>query len=786
MLDSGGTSLRSDINTTVARRWEQASRPVKRSQSASPNNLNARRQNVQKKLIAGKRHRSMSPTNVAKKAEDKLRPASPVHLHTEDDYANITLTETEKDVLLPPTVISKTMRSYAGKRREFIKLRKNVISQQNMLIETYASLKEIEARCGINDNNLGDLRLLSISGWQANDLLVLLRNDIASLQSMEINEGFGPQMLRRLHSLLSVIPDEVRAVNSEIMIRRNEILQLWRSKSRPERLSMHANTEWKNKNAEFESQTENIKKLVVSLTDNIKTKIKQSFDVAKMPWIDRENLIKKVERLQNENLILQDKLEEKSKKDGEGQEVGKAEDLSKYEALQEQLNKEKSAKESLREIVSTAESMLRVARSRIVNLEKQVKEGKTELDAAKRKQKELEQLYRHRELSYDTRSKKLIELSKTGEMTIEALSQQRDALELRVKELREQLEITENAVSEREAKQRNRADTLQAKLTEKEKAQAEAEMRATALQDRVKDLEKQLSVIQERCTKLLNIEKEHCLDYLPSKEGEPSDGETEIWKELQDTRAALVRVEEELRQTRTDKDNFLNSLSRIAQIEGDNDNKMATELLDREQRIAKLQSIIDEQRANEKIMEQSMSEYETQLAALRLEVKRLRNYDCYSRDTPYQDLRTELLEMQMQVATLSRERSALVTAAASRALMLERYERAADMFAKVTRARRDLAAQLEGQQEPKEFDGATTSQVVSSLCQDANDTWSALQTERARVLQLESAILMQSLQLEREGKVRTQLERRKAMLERQILRLVGPGSQNTLLSDQSL
>lgn len=62
------------------------------------------------------------------------------------------------------------------------------------------------------------------------------------------------------------------------------------------------------------------------------------------------------------------------------------------QALQEQLNKEKSAKESLREIVSTAESMLRVARSRIVNLEKQVKEGKTELDAAKRKQKELEQL----------------------------------------------------------------------------------------------------------------------------------------------------------------------------------------------------------------------------------------------------------------------------------------------------------------------------------------------------------------------------------------------------------
>lgn len=39
--------------------------------------------------------------------------------------------------------------------------------------------------------------------------------------------------------------------------------------------------------------------------------------------------------------------------------------------------------------------------------------------------------YRHRETSYDARSKKLLEVSKTGEITIEALSRQRDALELR-------------------------------------------------------------------------------------------------------------------------------------------------------------------------------------------------------------------------------------------------------------------------------------------------------------------------------------------------------------------
>lgn len=37
-----------------------------------------------------------------------------------------------------------------------------------------------------------------------------------------------------------------------------------------------------------------------------------------------------------------------------------------------------------------------------------------------------------------------------------------------------------------------------------------------------------------------------------------------------------------------------------------------------------------------------MTQYENQLAALRLEVKRLRNYDCYAKEIPYQELQTEV------------------------------------------------------------------------------------------------------------------------------------------------
>lgn len=39
-----------------------------------------------------------------------------------------------------------------------------------------------------------------------------------------------------------------------------------------------------------------------------------------------------------------------------------------------------------------------------------------------------------------------------------------------------------------------------------------------------------------------------------------------------------------------------------------------------------------------------MTEYENQLATLRMEVKRLQNYECYSKEISFQDLQTEVVK----------------------------------------------------------------------------------------------------------------------------------------------
>ncbi|XP_053599597.1 myosin-3-like isoform X9 [Plodia interpunctella] len=668
---------------------------------------------------------------------------------------------------------SKLMRSMAGKKRDFLKQKKTLISLQNSVLELYATLREMEVRTDTKDDTLGEVRVLSVTGWPPHDLLLLVREDLDLPLNPDINGIFSLQILQQLSAQLNQIPEEVLGVGAELMARRIELLNLIRAKYRNNA-----------KNAEWDAETEKLHRLLAGIAENLKSKVNYCIDLAKIPWLDRETMIKKIDRLQRENLVLQHKLEDYTKKDGDEGKECVAEGLT-YHKLAEDLAKERNARESLKEVVAAAESMLRVARGRIATLERQLKETRADLDAARRKHKDLEQLvnspsqqkaYRHRETSYDARSRKLIEMSKTGEMTIETLSRQRDALELRVKELRDAGDVVEKAAASREAELRARLDSLTAKMAEQEKNRAAAESRIPGYEVRIKELEEQLQIYRERSAKLIDIERKRCVEFLPSIETEPTDRETEIWTELQFTRAALATTEEELKQARADKDSFLNSLNKIAQVDGDDSiqDKMGAELVEREKKIAKLQNVIEQLKENEKTMKQDVTQYENQLTSLKMEVKRLRNYNCYSKEIPFQELQTELLDMHMQVDTLSRERNALVTAAASRALMLERHERAASLFARILKARRDLTALVEGGgSEPSSLDDSSNAEVsrsLSSVCGNAAETWTALQAERTRVLRLESAVLAQSLQLEREDRVRTQLERRRAVLEREVLR----------------
>ncbi|XP_063380299.1 protein hook-like [Cydia fagiglandana] len=201
---------------------------------------------------------------------------------------------------------------------------------------------------------------------------------------------------------------------------------------------------------DFDAETEVIHKLISDTSKNLDEKVKRIMNVAKAAWKDRDDLTAKIGQLNKELSILQ---------------KTKASDTSSTD-LKDKLNKERAARESLKHMVATAEGLLRTARGRITVLERELKTTQKQMQDAMRKNKEFELLHRSRQTSYGVRSKKLMEETKSGEETIEMLTLQRKALELRVTELQEQIKLMRECYEDKDSNNQSNLDRLQQKLDE--------------------------------------------------------------------------------------------------------------------------------------------------------------------------------------------------------------------------------------------------------------------------------------------------------------------------------
>ncbi|XP_061706128.1 uncharacterized protein LOC133517029 isoform X2 [Cydia pomonella] len=670
-----------------------------------------------------------------------------------DNSVSVTAPEKGGQKNLPRSIKIKHLKLMAKKRQEILQLQKLVTYQQNSYIKLYAQIKDLEARSGIDSGDcLGKMRILTMNGWPPHDLLMLVQDPLSHKKAA--SGVLGPAAVEGLRFELFSIPKEVSDLGNDILTRRLKVLEYFRKRT----------SDVKVRN-EFDTETEVIHKLINETSKRLEDKVKRIMNITKASWKDRDNLIKKVNQLNKELSSLQNNGTETMEKNDIGDKVSSVKFDTSSTDLKEKLNKERAARESLKHMVATAEGLLRSARARITVLERELKSTQKQMQATALKHKEFELLHRCRQTSYGVRSKKLLEDSKTGEVTIEMLTLQRNALELRVTELQDQIKsITEDYVA-RESKLQENLDQLQEKLVEQEKHRIRSETRVMDLEKRIKDIHEQYRQLLEQSDKLMKMSSEKCLDYLPRKENEPSLTEAELWKDLEATKKRLEQVTTELRQSREDKESLLNSLAKIAQ-EG-SENNMANELLLREQTNFRLQKVIEELKQNLKSMNEKLAQKDRQIISLNMEASRT-DYECCSNTRDNHELAFEVMELSTQVAKLTRERESLVTAAMSRALMLERHERCADLFARVTRARRDMAAQLEGQERerPHSETDAKLPSSMSPVCLKAAETWSELRSDRERVLQLQELVASQNLQLKRERRVRNHLEQRRAILER--------------------
>ncbi|GBP17094.1 Histone-lysine N-methyltransferase SETMAR [Eumeta japonica] len=289
---------------------------------------------------------------------------------------------------------TKLMRTLATKKREFFHMRKRLFSQQYALIELFATLKELESRIGASgEDQLGEMRVLSVTQWPAHDLLLLVREDLTPPTDSDLNSlighycqqlmrlkqevekkrpelinrksvifhyinarphasiaiqqilrkfcwevnppystdllpldfhlfrylqnSLGFEVLERQREELDSILGEVTAMAEELISRRVALVNFIRDKYKVERLTFSKNQEWKTKNLEIDNETEQIQKHVVDVVTNTRKRVSRIMEIAKIPWIDRETLVKKLEKAHREALVLQNKLQDNVKKYGD-------------------------------------------------------------------------------------------------------------------------------------------------------------------------------------------------------------------------------------------------------------------------------------------------------------------------------------------------------------------------------------------------------------------------------------------------------------------------------------
>ncbi|KAL4713531.1 hypothetical protein ACJJTC_007769 [Scirpophaga incertulas] len=235
----------------------------------------------------------------------------------------------------------------------------------------------------------------------------------------------------------------------------------------------------------------------------------------------------------------------------------------------QELEEEKSARESAKEKLSTTEAQLRLAFARVSKMDRQLRDADANITNLKGTIKSLEDQNRQIELQLETRTRHYKDVVKSAEVATSHVTQKRDALQSEVTDLKER----------------------------------KVEQQKVALNEALDNKQRTIEELQAHIYELEHKKK---------SSDRPTEREMDLWAELQATKDTLRITEEEISVCKKDTIRFLETMSKIS--ESDNkigiQQKLAAELLSKEEILSKMQLQLRELTKKIKLNEQKVILYE--------------------------------------------------------------------------------------------------------------------------------------------------------------------------------
>ncbi|XP_004927928.1 uncharacterized protein LOC101738576 [Bombyx mori] len=727
---------------------------------------------------------SSSRPNTPRRPTTPVRPKTPIQTTIEKSRQSSPVTQASR--LSNTRQLDEIKSTFVSKHKQFNSMKKDLDLKQQAVLEVFQNLKSLYERLnneGISACGEGflpqELILFNVADWTAQEVAQLYRDAIASstpenaLELLDETMPIDECALEKLNSKVMNVSDCFTNLCHKAFAARQEVIDwvknLFENLDQTDGDILEHLSRYNDQGFELCGA---LRELKTQAEDAVNTVT----DLSKRACHERRTLIAVGEALVREVAKLRQDVETRNVMIDEIRELrSESENTKALEEMRHELDEERTAKLAIKEKLTTTESQLRQTRNRVAKMDKQLREAEASITSLTGTVKMLEDQSRQKEVQLEARARKLRESLKTGEVTTSQLIQQRDSLQAEVLECKQQIEKL--TVQHKSAIQQLEEDLKQTKRALQE--QCEITKREIELKERTEtELQDSRNAIEELQAKIIELEKSKPNPDLPTER------EIDLWAELQATKETLRVTEDEVTTCKREKVRFLETLTKITESENKIgiQQKLAAELLNKEEIIGKMQIQTRELIKNIKLNEQKVIQYEQYVRDLQAHNRTIANCQESPNGISYQDLQQEIMDLKMKLLDVVHRNEELSEILAKKDQELEQQDKNSRGQARVIKIREELINVLKNKETEQSRELAALQQdlehrmrivdevnkQIAAKADEIQELFATLENKQQQIHRLEKIVLALEEQQRRAQAQRTRHEEKIAALEHEL------------------
>ncbi|XP_035431480.2 ribosome-binding protein 1 isoform X3 [Spodoptera frugiperda] len=677
--------------------------------------------------------------------------------------------------------------AFLAKQRQFQRMKKELDIKQQAVLELFDNLRGLRERmtqegvsgCG-EGLQLQELVVFNVADWTSDEIAQLCRDALASatndgaIELLNTTLPIDECALAELDSNVTNVPTYFADLCLQAFTARQEIID-W-VKELIER-SESGNDEVLQRIARYNAQGLELCESLRDLKSRADDAVNTVTNLSKKACRERSALVAVGESLVREIARLRQDLETRSAAIMELQETtrNEADRNCSSEEMRRELEEEKAAKVATKEKLAATEVQLRQARVRITKMDRQLREAEASIASLTGTVKALEDQSRQREVQLEARARKLKESLKTGEVTSSQLAQQRDSLQTEIQDLKLQIETVTAQNKTTIHDLTNQLKEFKTNLEEQRKVtQKEIELKEAA-EAALLESQNNIEELKAKITELENSRPDPDL---------PTEREIDLWSELHAIKDILRVTEDEVTACKREKVRFLETLTKIT--ESDNkvgmQQKLAAELLSKEEILGKMQIQIRDLTKNIKLNEQKVIQYEKYVRDLQAHNRAVANCQEAPNGISYQDLQQEIMNLRMGLLEAVHRNEELSELLVQKEQQLEQQDKTSRAQARVIKVREELINMLKNKETEQSRELAALQQdlehrmkivdevnkQIAAKAEEIQELFATLENKQQQIHRLEKIVLALEEQQRRAQAQRTRHEEKIAALEHEL------------------